>query len=853
MKREMNMKKFSFLICFAMMISLVCNVNASEFYSRKTLWSLEFEDDMGGAEKYTFAEFSLALKDGTLAGRYQESKPYMELNPFAAPIPASDIECIDIKISSKNDMTLKFYFKTNKEDNWSEERNFQIKPSGGSEMNIYSIDTSGIKNWDNSITRLRMDFLGSDGGYATNELNIDYIRALGGEGSSSKPTAGGILYDFEKNSKTDGWKFDAGESEADISDGKISVESDGAKALETCGLADVSAKDFGNISISMQNGTAADKARLYFKNKVGGEYEDYFEFNIVPNDRKVRTYRIITGKNKNWDGDINGLKFDFGNAPGAVTIDEIYLRKYPFEISIDDNNITVTGKAAANLPVSFQLADADADLNSAASGNYSDAVIYTDETETAADGSFKIVCRTPQSAEPQRFAVTASVGDTAYMCRKSYVHSGYADVILGQYNDAVANADAALAERLTDENYEYLGLNSVGYAEYRSAYKNPGLFGEYLVYLGAAESISDLERKISEASVFVSVMTAEKETAVSLAEKYDSLMKLSQDRAYYIYNMFEAAEKSEILNAARGDAKSLDDIRKVFTEKTILYGISITLGADAVKKILHENKDIIGIDVSGETSLKDPGRLYAAVGGKLYGSYAQLAEAYNSALKTCRENERASSGGGSSGGGGGKGSSSGKSTTSVMPTVPVIRTEAFSDLEGFEWAKESIEKLYEKGIVSGKTEESFMPGDNISRAEFIKMITAAMSMNEIAAAPFKDIENGAWYREYVDKAYAAGIVLGNPNGEFYPNDNISRQDMAVIIYRAAEKYFSDIAENGFADKSDIAPYAADAVNALSGAGIINGMPDGTFAPAEFATRAQTAVIIERLLKYIGRI
>ena len=205
------------------MISLVCNVNASEFYSRKTLWSLEFEDDMGGAEKYTFAEFSLALKDGTLAGRYQESKPYMELNPFAAPIPASDIECIDIKISSKNDMTLKFYFKTNKEDNWSEERNFQIKPSGGSEMNIYSIDTSGIKNWDNSITRFRMDFLGSNGGYATNELNIDYIRALGGEGSSAKPTAGGILYDFEKNSKTDGWKFDAGESEADISDGKISV------------------------------------------------------------------------------------------------------------------------------------------------------------------------------------------------------------------------------------------------------------------------------------------------------------------------------------------------------------------------------------------------------------------------------------------------------------------------------------------------------------------------------------------------------------------------------------------------------------------------------------------------------
>lgn len=845
------MKKHKFvLLIYLLIISLTYSVNASEFYSRQTLWSLEFEDSMGGAENYTYAEFMLELKNGTLAARYVESKPYMGLNAFERPIAADEIECIDVKISSQNDMRLKFYFATDKASNWSEDRAFYIQPTGGSEMNVYSIDTSGIKNWGNNITSLRMDFLGADGDYATNELNIDYIRILGREGKSTQIVEDGILYDFEKNSKTDGWKFNTEDSEASIENGSISFESDDAKTLETCGMNAVSSKEIGSISIALQNETGADKARLYFTNIAGGEYIDYFEFDVVPNDNKIRTYKIVTGKSESWTGDISGLKFDFGTEPGRITVDEIYLRKYPYKTTLDDSSIKVSGKAEPSSAVSLQIAKKGEDLE-----NYADAVIYTDETKAAADGSFSFTCAAPRTDGPIKLDITAAVNDTLYKSCAAYVPSGYAETIRLKYNSAISDENALLADEIITDGYEYLGIDAAGYEEYASVCKNAEKFGGQLVHLGPAENMDALRSKISDAAVFVMFTESEKNTAVLIAEKYDGIIQLSQNRAYGIYSSFETSEKSEILDAVRTDASDLEDIKNVFAEKTILCGISFTIGTDSVKTIIHNNKDIIGVDLSGEASLKNPERLYAKLAGNLYDSYERLAEAYNLALQTCKAEEKntSESSYSSSSGGGGTGSSSGRATAPITPAALMVKSEPFKDLESFEWAKESIDKLYEKGIVSGKSEGSYMPADNVSRAEFVKMLTIAMDISKSTDVPFTDIEDDAWYGEYIRKAFASGIIFGNSEGMFCPDENISRQDMAVIIYRAAKDYFAVPAEAEFVDTADIADYAAEAVNALNANGIVNGMPDGRFMPAGFATRAQTAVIIERLMKHMGKI
>ena len=240
--------------------------------------------------------------------------------------------------------------------------------------------------------------------------------------------------------------------------------------------------------------------------------------------------------------------------------------------------------------------------------------------------------------------------------------------------------------------------------------------------------------------------------------------------------------------------------------------------------------------------------------GNLYDSFTQAAQAYKTAFESCAAAEN--SGGTSSGGGssaGGKKTSSGNATAVPIARPASQSTAPFGDLEGFEWAKESIENLYKKGIISGKENGRYMPAENVSRAEFIKMLVTALGIEGSKPAPFTDTEKGAWYAGYIDRAYSAGIIFGNPDGAFCPNDSISRQDMAVIIYRAAEKYFSDSDTAAFADSADIAPYAEKAVGALYFEKILTGMPNGAFMPENCADRAQTAVIIERLMKYIDRV
>ena len=112
---------------------------------------------------------------------------------------------------------------------------------------------------------------------------------------------------------------------------------------------------------------------------------------------------------------------------------------------------------------------------------------------------------------------------------------------------------------------------------------------------------------------------------------------------------------------------------------------------------------------------------------------------------------------------------------------------------------------------------------------------------------FSDVNEGDWYYSFIAAAYNNGIINGYDNGTFGVNDNITRQDMAVIIYRAAERAgisFDAVNEEiTFEDGAEIADYARDAVRTLQTAGIINGISDTEFAPGMNATRAQAAKMI----------
>jgi len=275
------------------------------------------------------------------------------------------------------------------------------------------------------------------------------------------------------------------------------------------------------------------------------------------------------------------------------------------------------------------------------------------------------------------------------------------------------------------------------------------------------------------------------------------------------------------------------------------------------KRLITAHGGDIGIDMDDyedlNTTKKDKISTYMA---NKYTSIKAFADDVNDAMEDINTPKKSSGGGG--GGGGSytpvKGTSgiTGVDTNNYpVDMTPEKEPVKFTDLEGSEWAKEAIDALSKDGVVAGIGGGAFAPEAAVTREQFVKMIVAALNMPlSEGDAEFTDLEKGAWYQNYVKTAVENKIISGIGNGKFGVGANITREDAAVILYRA-----TGISADGatqFDDETEIAPYALDAVKALAGAQVISGTGNGTFAPKATCTRAQAAVMIYRLLGKISK-
>lgn len=178
--------------------------------------------------------------------------------------------------------------------------------------------------------------------------------------------------------------------------------------------------------------------------------------------------------------------------------------------------------------------------------------------------------------------------------------------------------------------------------------------------------------------------------------------------------------------------------------------------------------------------------------------------------------------------------------TPVETEAPALEAGVFVDTADH-WAKDYVKTLADKGVIGGYDDGTFLPNKNVTRAEYIKMVVGMFGLEESAENAFDDVADTAWYKEYVEKAVAAGLVEGD-GGKFNPDATITRQDAAVILYRLG--ITAGDTEISFADEASVADYAKEAVDTLASAGIINGS-DGNFNPANAITRAETAAILCR--------
>ncbi|MCM3626596.1 S-layer homology domain-containing protein [Paenibacillus glycanilyticus] len=179
---------------------------------------------------------------------------------------------------------------------------------------------------------------------------------------------------------------------------------------------------------------------------------------------------------------------------------------------------------------------------------------------------------------------------------------------------------------------------------------------------------------------------------------------------------------------------------------------------------------------------------------------------------------------------------------------------AFTDT-GSHWAKADIALLAGKGILNGVTMGKFEPERAVTRAEFAAMLVRALGIRQIGEArTFKDVAVGSWYEETVRLASGAGIINGYEDGTFRPNSKVTREEMAIMAVKALELATGSklvAADLNYKDSGQISNWAADAVGKAAGAGLLKGMPDGSFVPAGSVTRAEAATLLKRLLVSAG--
>ena len=313
---------------------------------------------------------------------------------------------------------------------------------------------------------------------------------------------------------------------------------------------------------------------------------------------------------------------------------------------------------------------------------------------------------------------------------------------------------------------------------------------------------------------------------------------------------------SEKAVSKRNSYENTKEFAENFAVNTLLYSLCGNSSKYNVYDIITNSDLITKEDISGFTALKKVNQI--EVCDKInstsapYESISALESAIRSFAAEYSGGSGSGSGGKGSGGssGGGSGGSSGGFQTSVKSNDGT-KTDIYSDLDSVPWAKAAIEALSGKNIVSGTGEGRFSPSETVKREEFVKMLMGVIKVNDVKmAVEFADADKSAWYWEYVRKAAANGIVLGISDTEFGIGSEITREQMAAMVYRAVKASGLNIPQGeaaAFADSDTISDYAREACEFMAKSGIMNGKTGGVFEPNATATRAEAAKVIYELL------
>lgn len=175
---------------------------------------------------------------------------------------------------------------------------------------------------------------------------------------------------------------------------------------------------------------------------------------------------------------------------------------------------------------------------------------------------------------------------------------------------------------------------------------------------------------------------------------------------------------------------------------------------------------------------------------------------------------------------------------------------AFSDVNEESWFSDEVAYVVQEGLMQGVSQDLFAPGWAVTRGTVVTVLYRLEDSPAPEEGPvFPDVAADTWYANAVNWARNTGIAAGYDSGNFGPDDPVTREQLAVFLWRYAQYKGLEIAQGvtgGFSDAGKISTWAEDGMKHAVGAGLLAGKDGGLLDPGGIATRAELAAILQRL-------
>lgn len=180
----------------------------------------------------------------------------------------------------------------------------------------------------------------------------------------------------------------------------------------------------------------------------------------------------------------------------------------------------------------------------------------------------------------------------------------------------------------------------------------------------------------------------------------------------------------------------------------------------------------------------------------------------------------------------------------------------FNDVSANDWFASAVDYVTGKGMMNGTADNAFSPKANTTRGMVVTVLYRLENQPSTSAASFTDVASGAYYANAVAWANANGIVSGYGSGKFGPNDKVTREQLAAILYRYAQNKKYDVSGakslDGYTDAQSVSSYAVPALQWANAAGVVTGKSGSKLDPKGYATRAEVAAMLMRFCENVEK-